>query len=298
LIQRVNRLPIQLPEIEYGDKNAAVALQEVLGGKVGIMTSLNSYMYQSFNFRKKVKLKPFYDLVATISTEKFGHVELVATAINLLYKDEPLDEIPERSTQLHGRNMMNTIKYVNSAYTATPYDSNGLPWTGEAVSISGNLGLDLINNFHMECSTLIKLLRVTELTDHPVAKEVLGYLLVRGRAHIVAFAKALEMATGVDYSKIVPIPKIDHCVMNEMIKYEELGYGHILYTWNDIGDYTDIIKIWKGHHPITGQKLIIKEGVPEDGSLVPTFDDLSDNYAPGIGLEDFHAIAKRLLAKM
>lgn len=30
------------------------------------------------------------------------------------------------------------------------------------------------------------------MTDHPVAREMIGYLLVRGGVHILAYAKALE----------------------------------------------------------------------------------------------------------
>ena len=62
MIKRVNKLPIDLPIPEYGDANAASAVQELLGGKFGEMSTLNNYMYQSFNFRQKGKLKPFYDL--------------------------------------------------------------------------------------------------------------------------------------------------------------------------------------------------------------------------------------------
>ena len=86
MFKRVNRLAIELPNVEYGDANAASAVQELLGGKFGEMSTLNNYMYQSFNFRGKKKLKPFYDLVASITAEEFGHVELVATTINLLNK--------------------------------------------------------------------------------------------------------------------------------------------------------------------------------------------------------------------
>ena len=61
-------------------------MQELLGGKFGEMSTLNNYMYQSFNFRQKNKFKPFYDLVASITAEEFGHVELVSNTINLLQK--------------------------------------------------------------------------------------------------------------------------------------------------------------------------------------------------------------------
>jgi Mn-containing catalase len=43
--------------------NAAAALQELLGGKYGEMSTLGNYLFQSFNFRSKSKLKPFYGSV-------------------------------------------------------------------------------------------------------------------------------------------------------------------------------------------------------------------------------------------
>lgn len=55
-----------------------------MGGRFGEMSTLNNYLFQSFNFRGKSKLKPFYDLVASITAEEFGHVELVGTSINLI----------------------------------------------------------------------------------------------------------------------------------------------------------------------------------------------------------------------
>lgn len=73
MIKRFNRLAIDLPIPEYGDANAAAAVQELLGGKFGEMSTLNNYMYQSFNFRQKTKFKPFYDLVSSITAEEFGH---------------------------------------------------------------------------------------------------------------------------------------------------------------------------------------------------------------------------------
>lgn len=82
MMKRVNRIAIELPYPEHGDMNAAAAVQELMGGKFGEMSTLNNYMFQSFNFRAKKKFKPFYDLIASITAEEFGHVELVANAIN------------------------------------------------------------------------------------------------------------------------------------------------------------------------------------------------------------------------
>ncbi len=84
MFKRSNRLLIDLPTPEHPDPNAAAAVQELLGGKFGEMSTLNNYMFQSFNFRSKKKLKPFYDLVSSITAEEFGHVELVSNTISLM----------------------------------------------------------------------------------------------------------------------------------------------------------------------------------------------------------------------
>jgi Mn-containing catalase len=48
------------------------------------MSTLGNYMFQSFNFRSKTKLRPFYSLVANITAEELGDVELVSTGVGLL----------------------------------------------------------------------------------------------------------------------------------------------------------------------------------------------------------------------
>ena len=56
---RIDKLQIELPAPKRQDPNAGAALQELLGGKYGEMSTLGNYMLQSFNFRSKSKLKPF-----------------------------------------------------------------------------------------------------------------------------------------------------------------------------------------------------------------------------------------------
>lgn len=297
MFQRVNRLQIDLPQVEFGDSNAASAVQELLGGKFGEMSTLNNYMYQSFNFRGKKKLKPFYDLIASITAEEFGHVELVATAINLLGKGTSFTAQPDLAPLINAKNMRNTQMFIATAQTAMPADSMGKAWTGDYVTSSGNLVFDLLHNFFLECGARTHKMRVYEMTDHPTAREMIGYLLVRGTAHAVAYAKALEMATGADVTTLLPIPSLDNRVFDVARKYEERGYGNVLFTWNYEGDYQDIDKIWKGKHPITEEKLIVKEGMPKGGKI-PDLDELPEEFAPGIGPEEFQKIAKRLMATM
>jgi Mn-containing catalase len=125
------------------DANAAAAVQELLGGRFGEMSTLNNYMYQSFNFRKKGKLKPFSPMEAA--------------------KDK-----------------RNTYHFISTAQTGFPFDSMGKSWSGDNVFSSGNLLLDLLHNFFLECGARTHKMRVYEMTSNPVAREMIGYLLVRG----------------------------------------------------------------------------------------------------------------------
>src|SRR6476620_10112130 len=84
MILRLDRLMTDLPKAKEPSPNGAAAVQELLGGKFGEMSTLMNYTFQSFNFRGRAEYRPFYDLIANIAAEEFGHIELVAYAINLL----------------------------------------------------------------------------------------------------------------------------------------------------------------------------------------------------------------------
>ena len=118
MFKRINKLAIELPIPAHGDMNAAAAVQELLGGKFGEMSTLNNYMFQSFNFRNK-KLKPFYELVASITAEEFGHVELVSNTINLLSVGNTFRN-PDITPLQNGKDARNTHHFISTAQTAIP----------------------------------------------------------------------------------------------------------------------------------------------------------------------------------
>ncbi|CAM4284645.1 manganese catalase family protein [Paenibacillus tarimensis] len=296
MFKRINRLPIYLPTPDHGDANAAAAVQELLGGKFGEMSTLNNYMYQSNNFRAKKKLKPFYDLVASITAEEFGHVELVTSAINLLTHGISVPSSPDLTPLRTGLDSRNTYHFIATAQNAFAGDSMGRPWSGDNVFNSGNLVLDLMHNLFLEIGARTHKMRVYEMTDSPVAREMIGYLLVRGGTHIVAYAKALEIATGVDLTKLLPVPDLSNTKFDYARKFEEQGLGNVLYTWSDT-DFQDISLIWKGSHPENGQPLRVINGSPE-GAPVPDLEELPEEFAPGISKDDYTMIAKRLLAQL
>ena len=76
-------------------------------------------------------------------------------------------------------------------------NSNGASWNMDFVTTTGNVVIDLLHNFHLECGARIHKLRVYETMKEPTGREVCGYLLVRGSVHAHAYALALKQITGV-----------------------------------------------------------------------------------------------------
>lgn len=56
---RVDQVPFEFPEPKGPSPNSASAVQELLGGKYGEMSTLMNYTLQSFNFRGRNKVRPF-----------------------------------------------------------------------------------------------------------------------------------------------------------------------------------------------------------------------------------------------
>ncbi|MGG1574643.1 manganese catalase family protein [Fictibacillus sp. NRS-1165] len=296
MIKRVNKIQIELPRPEHGDMNGASAVQELLGGKFGEMSTLNNYMFQSFNFRGKKKLKPFYDLVASITAEEFGHVELVANTINLMSFGNTFPGDPDSTPLQNGKDARYSLHFTTTPQTAYPGDSMGRPWNGEFVTNTGNLIADLLHNYLLEIGARTHKMRVYEMTEHPTARTLTGYLLVRGGTHIIAYAKALEVATGVDVGKMLPVPRLDNSKFDYAKKFMDQGLYNVLYTWGE-PEYRDISKIWKGKNPETGQQLTVIDGMPE-GAPVPDFEELPEEFAPGIDRDDYERILKRLMSNL
>jgi Mn-containing catalase len=78
MILRYDRIATELPPPSDPDPAGAAAVQELMGGRFGEMSTFMNYTFQSFNYRGRQGARPFYNLVANIAAEEFGHIELVA----------------------------------------------------------------------------------------------------------------------------------------------------------------------------------------------------------------------------
>jgi Mn-containing catalase len=211
---RVDKLQVDLPAPKRQDPNAAAALQELLGGKYGEMSTLGNYMFQSFNFRSKSKLRPFYSLVAAITAEELGHVELVSNGVAMLNNGPDSDADEEDGGDISGapfedmKDIRLAAAFLSGGGGAMPVNSNGQSWNNDFITTTGNVVLDLLHNFHLECGARLHKLRVYETLTDPTGREVCGYLLVRGSVHAHAYALALKKITGVEIEKMLPTPNI------------------------------------------------------------------------------------------
>ena len=129
---RIDKLQIELPLPKEPEPNAAAALQELLGGKYGEMSTLGNYLFQSFNFRSKSKLKPFYSLVANITAEELGHVELVSNGVALLNNGPGApDEVEADISNAPFADMKDirlAASFLSNGGGAMPMNSNGASW--------------------------------------------------------------------------------------------------------------------------------------------------------------------------
>lgn len=275
------------------DPAAANALQEGLGGQFGEMRTMMQYLFQAMNFRGAAA-KPYRDLIQGVGTEEISHVELIGTTISRLldgsprYRGKPTDSldkpgaggaIPLSIALDHG----NIHHYLVGAQGALPVDAAGNPWSGSYVYNSGNLVLDLIYNLMLESTGRLQKCRIYEMTDNKTARSTLAYLIVRDQAHENAFAKALE-TLGVDWNKLLPIPKTNAEKFPEVKKLVDLGLQSRQYTF-DLAGQSEAGKIFQGLSPSQDGTILDASEQAPIGVPSVIAKERFEEFAPGLDPE-------------
>ncbi|MCQ4160486.1 manganese catalase family protein [Roseomonas sp. GC11] len=301
MFMRIDRLQAELPAPKRADPNAAAALQELLGGKYGEMSTLGNYMFQSFNFRSKSKLRPFYSLVASITAEEIGHVELVSNGIAMLANGPDLGLGGMEGGDISGapfeamKDIRSAAAFFSHGGGATPVNSNSMSWNADFVTTTGNVVFDLLHNFHLECGARLHKLRVYESLSDPTGREVCGYLLVRGSVHAHAYALALKKLTGVAIENMLPVPNIPLGNIPECQKYLQEGSHRRLYRFSP-EDYREMAGIWEGEQALPGDppgELEVVDGLPEGGKI-HQLEGVPSAFTPDYAPEEMLEIATKL----
>jgi Mn-containing catalase len=168
----------------------------------------------------------------------------------------------------------------------------GKPWNGDYVFSSGDLIEDLVHTFFLETGARNNKLKVHQMTDHPAARALTGYLLVRGGVHQVAYARAVERLTGADLSKLFPAPRIPTEKIPECQPHIAKGEHLKLYRFSP-KDYQEIVAVFNGPHPETGEDLQVIDQAPE-GFPPHDLPEQEDVFAPSYAPEEIAEIAQKL----
>ena len=187
----------------------------------------------------------------------------------------------------------NPHHFLAGGQGALPQNSQGRPWNGDYVFSSGDLVEDLTHNFFLETGARNNKLKVYEMVEHPAARALTGYLLVRGGVHQVAYARALERLTGADLMKLFPSPRIPTEKIPESKPYLDRGEHLKLYRFSQDA-YHEARAVFNGPHPETGEELVVADEPHPEGAPAHDLPPQPAVFAPDYAPEEIREIAAKL----
>src|SRR5687768_9668248 len=267
------------------DPSAANALQEGLGGQFGEMRTMMQYLFQSFNFRGNGT--PYLDLIQGVGVEEISHVELITKTISRL-----LDGAPEyngkkfetpgkggKATMEMAKEQQNPHHFIVGAQGALPVDAAGNPWNGSWVHNHGNLVLDLLDNLVLESTGRLQKCRIYQMSENKTLRATVAFLIARDEAHEMAFAKALE-TLGVEWNKLLPIPKFDSSKYPEVKKLIDAGINREQYHFRL--DSSQMEKIFLGSAPANDGTQLATLAEPTEKYPIPSAPERPEEFSPGL----------------
>lgn len=279
------------------DPSAANALQEGLGGQFGEMRTMMQYLFQSFNFRGDGKA--YHDLIQGIAIEEISHVELISKTISQLLDGAPgyhgkKFEVPGSggvASMNMAKEQQNPHHFIVGAQGALPVDAAGNPWSGSYVHCNGNLVLDLLDNLVLESTGRLQKCRIYQMSENKTLRATVAFLIARDEAHEMAFAKALE-TLGVDWNKLLPIPKFDASQYPEVQVLIDAGINREQYHFRL--DDSQMAAIFSGSAPANDGTELVTLAEPRESYPIPPAPERPEEFSPGLDPE-LQALADALV---
>lgn len=177
-------------KVERPNPYYAALLQEQLGGGNGELKAALQYMAQSF----RIKDPEIKDLFLDIAAEELGHLEMIATTINLLNGHE---------VDATKNEVGNIQAHVQNGLNPGLINASGYSWTGDYVTVTGDLCADLLSNIASEQrAKVVYEYLYRQIEDKEVRKTIM-FLLEREEAHNQmfrdAFNKVMKSGSNKDY---------------------------------------------------------------------------------------------------
>jgi Mn-containing catalase len=165
--------------VERPNPQYAALLQEQLGGGNGELKAAMQYMSQSF----RIKDPEIKDLFLDIAAEELGHLEMIAQTINLLNgHDVDAAKVQAGEIQAHVQNGLNPGLINASGYS----------WTGDYVTVTGDLCADLLSNIASEQRAKVVYEYLYRQIEDKKVRETIDFLLNREEAHNQMFRDAFN----------------------------------------------------------------------------------------------------------
>lgn len=185
------------------DPRFAKVMLEAFGGANGELKSALQYFLQAFACHNPHPDK--YDMLMDIATEELAHLEIVGATIQMLLgpvggKMKEAADNMEINIVMEGKAakedfihqaLKNPQFVVCSGGSPMYTDSNGNPFTAAYISANGDLTVDLRSNMAGEARAKIGYESLLPLTDDPLVKESLHFLMAREVTHYQQFEAAL-----------------------------------------------------------------------------------------------------------
>ena len=163
--------------VERPNPQYAALLQEQLGGGNGELKAAMQYLSQSF----RIKDQKIKDLFLDIAAEELGHMEMVAQTINLL-NGHDVDADQVKAGESH------VILGLNPGLI----NASGYSWTGDYVTVTGDLCADLLSNIASEQRAKVVYEYLYRQIDDKKVRETIDFLLNREEAHNQMFRDAFN----------------------------------------------------------------------------------------------------------
>jgi Mn-containing catalase len=170
---------LQDVKVDAPNPNYAAMMQEQLGGPHGELKAALQYLSQSY----RVNDPQIKDLFLDVASEELGHMEMVATTVNLLNG---------HTIDANNATVGNIQAHVQTGLTPALANASGYLWTAAYINETGDLAADILSDIAAEeRAKVVYQYLYRQINDNGV-RATIDFLLNREEAHNTMFREAFN----------------------------------------------------------------------------------------------------------
>jgi len=166
--------------VDGPNPNYANLLQEQLGGPQGELKAALQYLSQSY----RIKDPRIKDLFLDIASEELGHMEMVATMVNMLNG---------HSMDAQNTTVGSVEAAVLTGLTPMLANASGYPFNAAWINETGDLAADILSDIAAEQRAKVVYQYLYRQISDSGVREAIDFLLNREEAHNTLFRQAFNM---------------------------------------------------------------------------------------------------------